>query len=1259
MMPQTSFHNIIISSHSFITYPNGGGGNGGGGLPIYVTLRNRNLTYQFFPHFHPYVPQLIHRLNDGGPTELLASDTLYLPQPNPPSGQPLQPLTVIPDSTRATLLAAVTATRPNGGPAIALTAGTPLTFPQGTTVTVKAGTIVGQPDGSTKALGADTNFTLPGFLPISFSSGIQNTAAPGAFIVTDGSPVTITLPPGASAILTNDGSPVQLPAAVAVAIRSGLPQPFFFLDDFQAQYTPDPNNVQHPYPVKNIDFTPGGAYSLYNWELFFHAPLMIAIHLSQNQKFQDAQNWFHYIFNPSDNSPGPTPQRFWKVAPFQYNDVELIQTILTNLAQPQDPQLYKDTINSITAWQEHPFQPWVIAKFRPTAYMLKTVMAYLDNLIAWGDSLFHQYTIETINEATQIYVMAANILGARPQAVPKKGSVKTLTYNDLRKASLDPFGNAMVDMEVDIPFDITPPVGNGSGQNGAQILPSIGKTLYFCIPRNDKLLKYWDAVADRLFKIHNSLNLQGVFQRPPLYDPPIDPALLVRATAAGLDVSSVVSGLNQPLPLVRFSFLVSKAIEICQEVKALGAELLAAIEKGDNESLSLLRSLHENAILGLTNVVKYSQWQEAIKATQALQLSLASAVNRYVYYQTLLGRSASQIAASLPALDALDTGALTRLNFSQQGLAAEPAMALDPIDPEIAQDPTSVSDGEIITVSKREVAELSDLQDSRSHVKNAEDSEGLASTLGFIPDISINVQPMGVGLSTTLGGSYAAKFPQSDARGEHAKADGSTYEATRAAKVGSYSRRQVEWTFQSNSAKSDINQTLKQIRGAQLREAIASTEYQNHQTQMANAQQIVDFLHGNDPGPIPPTKETIPLKETTIGFYAFLKRDVKGVYAKAFQLAFEVAKKAERALQNELGDSSLTYIQFNYLDGNEGLLAGEKLLLDVKTMEMAYHDLNQREYEMTKHVSLRLVDPLALLQLRATGSCGFTMSEELFDMDGPGHYFRRAKSVAVTIPCVAGPYSSVNCTLALQKSSIRISADPGRKYQRQGSDDPRFNDYYGAVQAIVTSSAQSDSGLFDTNPGERYLPFERAGVAGSQWQITLPADVKQFDFSTITDVVAHVRYTAREGGELLKAAAIQNLQAQINKARSVGSVCLFSIRHDFPSEWAKFQSTSGFSLALTPQLYPFWAEGIVGSTPVKGLEFFAEMSNGVATVTVSDAQGHQDTLARNPLLGNLLAGNLANIPKPAAVSDNAHPPLTVSFDNNAMNDLWLAITWGK
>ena len=58
-------------------------------------------------------------------------------------------------------------------------------------------------------------------------------------------------------------------------------------------------------------------------------------------------------------------------------------------------------------------------------------MKYLDNLIAWGDSLFRQDTIESINEATQLYVLAANMLGPRPQRIPPRG---TVAAEDLRRA---------------------------------------------------------------------------------------------------------------------------------------------------------------------------------------------------------------------------------------------------------------------------------------------------------------------------------------------------------------------------------------------------------------------------------------------------------------------------------------------------------------------------------------------------------------------------------------------------------------------------------------------------------------------------------------------------------------------------------------------------------------------------------------------------------------------------------------------------------
>src|SRR5262249_27943119 len=152
-------------------------------------------------------------------------------------------------------------------------------------------------------------------------------------------------------------------------------------------------------------------------------------------------------------------------------------------------------------------------------------------------------------------------------------------------------------------------------------------------------------------------------------------------------------------------------------------------------------------------------------------------------------------------------------------------------------------------------------------------------------------------------------------------------------------------------------------------------------------------------------------KKTNKSLYTWMKREVKALHGQYFQFAFDTARKAERALQHELGIPDAAYLQYGYLAGKEGLLAGEKLHFDLRRMEMAYHDLNQREYELTRHVSLLQLNPVGLLQLRKTGRCTVAIPETLFDLDGPGHYFRRIKSVALSVPCVTGPYTSVNCTL--------------------------------------------------------------------------------------------------------------------------------------------------------------------------------------------------------------------------------------------------------
>lgn len=1174
-------------------------------------IQEREVDYRFYPHFHPYVGQLVQRLLRKSTAGLQAADTEY--------------------NTRARLVDTTSAKDPEGK-ATQLAAGEMVKLLDGATVSLENGSVV-RFAGSKALVQADE-------MPVTLTADAAVTI-PGKTVVRRTNGRLVTLDNTAAAQLI-DGAPV--PVLYADIFSPILADPRALLRRSSTHYAPSAL-VKRPYPVKDLDFSSGGAYSVYNWELFFHVPLTIAIHLSKNQRFAEAQRWFHFLFDPTDDSEGPTPERFWKVRPFQTTDVKKVEEILVNLATNANPTLRDETVRSIEAWKAAPFRPHVIARYRQQAHMYKAVMAYLDNLISWGDSLFRQDTGEAIDEATMLYVLAANILGPRPQPVPKKGSVRSQTYANLR-ADLKQFGVAMREVETAAPFDLMPfPFEDGGDNERLATLRSLGKALYFCVPRNDKLLSYWDSVADRLFKIRNSLNIQGIFRELPLFELPIDPALLARGAAAGLDVGAVVNGLNQPLPLVRFQLLAQKAAEVCQEVKSLGNSLLSAMEKEDGEALALLRAQHERIVMEMVEHVRYAQVQEAIKSREGLLKSLALAVQRYSYYERQLGKKPDEIA--IPELDELDKVSLDKMRFDAQ----ESELAPREIEVDIAQD-LGGSGGRIVSSHEAEEMQKSGMaRDLQDVVKSL---NLLAQGLSLIPDFKINLHYWGLGGSTDIsGGTKLSQVSRFAANVALAYADRLNYEAGTAAKIGSYARREQDWAFQSNLAAGEITQIFKQLRAAQIREAVAGLELKNHRQQMKHAEEIERFLNeeGTDTNG----------KKTNKALYAWMKREVKGLYGQCFQFAFDIAKKAERALQHELGKPELSYLQFGYLAGQEGLLAGEKLYLDIKRMEMAYHDLNQREYELTKHVSLMQLDPLALLQLRTTGRCTVVLPEALFDMDGPGHYFRRIKTVAVSIPCVTGPYASVNCTLTLLKSSIRKTPILDDGYARENAEDERFNDYFGSLQSIVTSSGRNDSGLFETNlRDERYLPFEGSGVI-SEWRLELPADVRQFDYDSISDVILHLRYTARQGGGLLRNGAGASLEDRINEARAAGSVRLFSVRHEFPSEWSKFESiqlgaahpVAELTLDLREEHYPFWSQGRLEA--VKRVDLYAKTAkNSVVIGDKPDGTGNKDTLVKDSSLDNLRAGRLTNIALPAPIGK-----FILYFNDNSMEDLWLALAWGK
>jgi hypothetical protein len=946
---------------------------------------------------------------------------------------------------------------------------------------------------------------------------------------------------------------------------------------------------------KEIDVDLHGSYSNYNWELFFHIPLTIAVHLSKTRRFAEAQRWFHYIFDPTSNDRTvEPPMRFWKFLSFR-NDTtpKGIDDLLTLLSrQPaelsaDDQALRDDVLNGYRAILDKPFQPHAVARTRTLAYQYSVVMKYLDNLIAWGDDLFQQYTIETINEATQLYVVASNLLGPRPQRIPPLGAVQPKTFAQLKTIGLSEVGNALVDLESQFPFDFDSTGQGNTSMDGSGPLFGIGRTLYFCIPRNDKLLGYWDTVADRLFKIRHCMDIQGVVRPLALFDPPLDPGMLVKAAAAGIDISSIVSGLNQPVGPIRCQILIQKALELCAEVRGLGNSLLSAIEKGDAEHLALVRQRHEIQIQQMAQEVRFLQWKQAEEATESLLRSRASALERYRYYQRLLGLSAD--TTDVPDQLAIDRRELTEDNFDEayaalvdQYAGAVPEQGY----PTLRRAPESAANLIALTLQTgnlhlnvNEFLELNVLGPAALVLRALSATIGTTTTaLAELPDAYVDFQYWGVGgHSEMAGGAKAADSGRSASGALSELALISEVAASYTSKAAGYQRRADEWTLQHNLAANELMQIGRQILTALIAEQMAHHEYRSMQQQVVNAQEVDQFLHD---------------KFTNEDLCLWMQGEISRLYYEYYRFAFDTARKAERTMKQEVMRPELEsqeFVKFNYWDvGRRGLLAGEALHLDVKRMEMAYLDNNKRELELTRHVSLRQLDPVALLALKSAGSCQVAIPEWLYDKDCPGHYMRRIKSVAVTIPSVVGPYTTVNCTLTLLKSSIRQSPLPkDNEYLRQGSEDDRFIDYTGAVQSIVTSSAIGDSGMFETNlRDERFLPFEGAGAA-SAWKLDLPKDYRAFDYATISDVVLHIRYTARQGVEPGRVkSSLDHLFAGLSAPEGAGLTLLFSLSHDFPTEWAAFVSGTGnFTATVKRDYFPYFTQG--SNITVTGLELYA------------------------------------------------------------------------
>jgi len=199
----------------------------------------------------------------------------------------------------------------------------------------------------------------------------------------------------------------------------------------QPQFSPV-ESLALDYPQETVDFSIDGAYSQYNWEIFVHIPVLIAARLTGNKRYREAQQWLHTIFDPTQRK-GDAMQRYWRTPALnQAADQSLQAQIIRWFDPASDPSANSSFDLQIEAWQSDPFNPYVIARLRPTAFQKAVVMAYLDNLISWAENVAQRSDQESINEATQLHARALLILGSRPDDATASGSGDSLTFGTLQ-----------------------------------------------------------------------------------------------------------------------------------------------------------------------------------------------------------------------------------------------------------------------------------------------------------------------------------------------------------------------------------------------------------------------------------------------------------------------------------------------------------------------------------------------------------------------------------------------------------------------------------------------------------------------------------------------------------------------------------------------------------------------------------------------------------------------------------------------------------
>lgn len=378
----------------------------------------------------------------------------------------------------------------------------------------------------------------------------------------------------------------------------------------------------------NMSFDLRAPGASYYWETFVHLPLLASQRLKSRRQYRDARNWLLGLFDPRSRTYSPSDLAdCWHVAPLATPDAS-------------------DWSAAVDVSAKDPFDPIAVLYTRWTGWRAHVKRAYVELHLDWADDLFRQDSQETIAEAVNLYLEALRILGPRPIRPLKGVGVAAFSWSDI--------------VQDDAPEPV--PVGLEDALAPLDV-PSLDR---FAMPPNELAMVHWDRIQDRLYKIHNSLTIDGQFRRLALFAPPIDPAMLVRARAMGMDIPSITSALTESVGPLRFSAALSHAFSLVGELRTLNNTLLSVLEKRDAEALARLRTTHESAVFDAEIETRTLALSEARTQLHATQQSLSAAEQRLQFWTDRLAERRSP----MEVLSMTATAAVPSLYGTAQALHA-------------------------------------------------------------------------------------------------------------------------------------------------------------------------------------------------------------------------------------------------------------------------------------------------------------------------------------------------------------------------------------------------------------------------------------------------------------------------------------------------------------------------------------------------------------------------------------------------------------